>query len=152
MDNKSANIITRNIKGKLIALGVGLVIFIGLHVLSVTVLKSVYLFEWLARARYCYIWAAVVLLILFDQTPVSYFVTFGTLCGAFVGQYLGDCLEAKSLAKITPDMSNEMKHHLSQHHGAFIFALVVLGFAAVGVICEIVRGRKSRSLSRKDEQ
>lgn len=45
------NIITRNIKGKMIALAVGLVIFIGLHVLFVTVLKDVNLFEWPARAR-----------------------------------------------------------------------------------------------------
>lgn len=145
MDNKSANIITRNIKGKLIALAVGLVVFIGLHVLSVTVLKSVYLFEWLARARYCYIWAAVVLLILFDQTLISYFVTFGTVCGAFIGQYLGDYLEAKNLAKITPDMSNDMKYYLSLHQGAFIFAIVVLCSLVAGIICAVcvsVRRRK----------
>lgn len=138
------NIITRNIKGKIIALAAALVVFIGLHALSVTAFKDVYLFEWLARARYCYVWAASVLLILFDQTLVSYFVTFGTLCGAFIGQYLGDYLEAKNLAKITPDMSNEMKHHLSLHYGAFIFALVVLCSLIAGIICAI-RGKRSEA-------
>lgn len=142
------NIITRNIKGKIIALAVALVVFIGLHVLSVTALKDVYLFEWLARARYCYIWAVAVLLILFDQTLISYFVTLGTVCGAFIGQYLGDYLEERNTAKITPNMSNEMKHYLSQHQGVFIFAIVVLGFAAAGVICKVIvsasRRRKSR--------
>lgn len=129
------SIITRNIKGKLIALAVGLVVFIGLHVLSVTVLKDVYLFEWLARERYCYIWAAVIALILFDQTLISYFVTFGTLGGAFLGQYLGDYLWERNLAKITPDMTNEMKHHLSMHKGVFIFAIVVLCSLIAGIIC-----------------
>lgn len=147
MDNKFADIITRNIKGKNIALAVGLVIFIGLHVLSVTLLNDVYLFEWPARARYCYIRAAVILLILFDQTLVSYFVTFGTLCGAFIGQYLGDYLYKQNIAKITPDMSNEMKHHLSIHHGALIFALVVLCSLIAGIICA-VRSKRSEARGR----
>lgn len=151
------SIITRNIKGKLIALAVGLVVFIGLHLLSVTALKGVYLFEWLAQERYCYyILAVVIVLIFFDQTLVSYFVTFGTVFGAFVGQYLGDYLREQNMAKITPDMSNEMVYHLSCHQGAFIFAGIVLGFAVVGIICKIVssafRRHKSRSLSQKDEQ
>lgn len=140
-----SNIITRNIKGKLIALAFGLVIFIGLQILSVTTLKDVYLFEWLARERYCYyIWAAVIVLIFFDQTLISYFVTFGTVCGAFIGQYLGDYLEAKNLAKITPDMSNEMVYHLSYHYGAFIFAGIVLGFAVVGIICALCISARHR--------
>lgn len=137
----NTNIITRNIKGKIIALAVGLVVFIGLQLLSVTALKNVYLFEWLARARYCYIWAAVVLLILFDQTLVSYFVTFGTLCGAFIGQYLGDFLYKRNLAKITPDMSADMKHYLSLHQGAFIFAIVVLCSLIAGIIFTIISKR-----------
>lgn len=131
------NIITRNIKGKIIALAAALIIFIGLHALSVTAFKDVYLFEWLARARYCYVWAASVLLILFDQTLVSYCVTLGALCGAFIGQYLGDFLRERNMAKLTPDMSNEIKYRLSLHHGAFIFAITVLGFAAAGIVCKV---------------
>lgn len=132
------SIITRNIKGKVIALAVGLVVFIGLQVLSVTALKDVYPFDWLARERYCYIWAAVILLILFDRTIISYFVTFGTLCGAFLGQYLGDYLWKRNLAKITPDMTNDMKHHLSLHQGVFIFAIVVLCSLVAGIIVAII--------------
>lgn len=143
--------IKRDLKGKLIALAVGLVVFIGLQALSVTVLKDVYLFEWLARARYCYVWAAVVVLILFDQTLISYFVTIGTLCGAFVGQYLGDYIEARNLAKITPDMSDDMKNAIlcNSHPGAFIFAAIVLGFAVIGIICRIA---VSASRRRKNQQ
>lgn len=146
--------IKRDLKGKLIALGVAPAIFVGLQALSVTALKDVYLFEWLARARYCYVWAAVVVLILFDQTLISYCVTFRTLCGAFVGQNLGDYIKARNIAKITPDMSNEMKYHLSYHYGAFIFAIVVLSFTALGIICKLVIAaklrRESRLLSQKD--
>lgn len=134
----NSSIITRNIKGKVIAFAVALIVFIGLHVLSVTALKDAYLFEWLARASYCYIWAGVIVLILLDQTLVSYFVTLGTACGAFIGQYLGDYLCERNMAKITPDMSGDMKYYLSMHQGVFIFAIVVLGFAAAGVICASV--------------
>lgn len=132
------NILTSNLKGKLIALSVGLVVYVGLQVLSMTVLKNVYVFEWMGRSRYCYTWISALLLILFDKTLISYFVTFGTLFGTIIGQYLGDFLCEQKMALITPDMSAEQQYYLSLHHGVLIFAVTVLISVAVGIVLNII--------------
>lgn len=141
------NVFTRNIKAKLIALAVGLVVFVGLQVFSMTVMKDVYVFEWLGREKYGYVWVTALLLIIFDRTLVSYFVTLGAPLGAVIGQFLGDYLEEKSLAKITPDMDDDIRHNLLEHshHGVFTFYATVLICLVIGTaLSMILRKRRDR--------
>ena len=87
------NIFTRNIKAKLIALAVGLMVFVGLQALSTTVLHDDYVFGWLGDNKYSYVWVLAAVMIVFDKTLISYILMFGTVFGALLGKFLGDYLE-----------------------------------------------------------
>ena len=141
------NVFTRNIKAKLVAFAVGLAVFVGLQALSMTVMKDFYVFEWLGREKYGHIWTTALLLIIFDRTLVSYFVTFGAPLGAVAGQFLGDYFEERSLAKITPDMDDDIRHNLLEHshHGVFIFYATVLICLVIGIVLTVIlRKRRER--------
>ncbi len=137
------NVFTRNLKGKGVCLIVGAVVYLGLQILSATVLNSVYTFEWMSRNHYCYTWIAALVLIVFDKTILSYCVTFGTLIGTIIGELLGTYLRNIQMSGITPDMNGSERWYRELHQGVSIWAVTLLVFVAAGVIAEIVRSRRA---------
>lgn len=137
--------LTRNIKNKLIALIIGAIIFGGLQVLSVTALEHVYLFEWQGRHLYCYVWIPVIWFALFDKLALSYSVTLGNLASTIAGQLLGDLIRDVRMARITPDTPGDMRAILSTHYGFFIWVVGMAVCFAVGIIIELVIGKRKKS-------
>lgn len=141
----NASIFKRNLKARLIALVVCVAAYVVMWSLSANALNDIYVFKWMARHS-SYIFGAViaVLLIFFDKSLIAYFSTFGTACGSVVGQYLGDHLRAKNVALITPDMSAQQQHLMSEHNGVFIMWGVWFGFLVLGVILNVIIGFKKK--------
>lgn len=139
-------IFTRNIKANLIALAVGLVVFVGLQALSMTVLHDDYVFGWLGDNKYSYVWVLAAVMIVFDQTLISYFLTFGTILGACIGKFLGDYLEEKTLAKITPDMDLGQVSMIIDHahKGVFIYWFTVFICLIVGIVLSVILGKRRK--------
>ncbi len=141
------NVFTRNIKAKLIAFAVGLVVFVGLQVFSMTVMKDDYVFSWLGENKYSYVWVLAAVMIIFDQTLISYILMFGTILGACIGKFLGDFLEERTLAKITPDMDSGQVSMIIDHahKGIFMYWYTVFGCLVIGIVLSIIlRKRRDR--------
>lgn len=132
------NIFTRNLKNKGIVLAVCAVVYLGLQILSMTLLNSVYIFEWMSRNSYCYTWVLALAMIIFDKTVSAYFVTFGTLIGTVVGQVLGDILEDIAISKVTPDMDYSEIYLKTAHQGVFIWGIILFASIVLGITAEII--------------
>lgn len=139
------NIFTRNLKNKGIALAVCAVVYLGLQILSMTLLNSVYIFEWMSRNFYCYTWVLALAMIVFDKTVPAYFVTFGNLIGTVTGQILGDIIREVKLNNITPDMT-ELDISIIEytHHGVTIWGIILFASIVLGIIAEIIINSKKR--------
>lgn len=136
--------LTRNPRKKLISFVIALAVYVGLQILSMTLLKDVYMFEWMGRNLYCYIWVLSVLLIIFDRTLLSSFVTLGTLIGTILGHFLGSFILKITTSQITSDMDPGKIYNLSCHKGVFIFVITFLVIFIVGVISEIILNIKAK--------
>lgn len=143
------NIFTRNLKNKAIALIASAAVFGVLYLLSMTLLNEVYLFEWTARNLYCYIWAIAAVLIVFDKLIASYAVTIGNLIGVLVGQLLGDLIISQRMKTISSETTSDMEYLLSYHYGAFIWAITILVFIAIGITVQIVISKRGKTLENK---
>lgn len=140
-----SNIITRNLKHKTIAAIAAAAVFGGLYLLSMTLLNRVYLFEWTARNLYCYVWAAVAVLIVLDKLTVAYAVTLGNLAGVIIGQLLGDFIVSERAKLITHDTSAEMAYLLSSHDGTMIWGIVLVFFTAAGFAAQIILKKRGKN-------
>lgn len=139
--------LTCNLKGKLVAFGVCAAVYLGLYLISVTLLGKVYTFDYLAANLYYYNWIPVIVLIALNKTVVSYSITLGNLVGAIIGEVLGSGILNLRMNTLTPDSSVEEVYFKSTHYGAFIWLITLLAFIVVGIISEIVR-RKRAGVSR----
>lgn len=135
------NIFTRNLKSKAIALGICGGLYLVLMLISATLLKSVYLFEWMSRNAYCYTWVLPLAVIMFDKTHLAYFVTFGNLIGTVIGELLGGVIRSIRMSGITPGMDGGEVYYRSLHHGVLIWIAVMLASVIAGIIAEFVRGK-----------
>lgn len=140
-------IITTNLKGKFIALGICAAVYLGLYLISVTLLGKVYTFDYLAVNLYYYNWISVIVLIALNKTVISYFITLGNLAGAIIGEVLGSGILNLRMNTLTPDSSVEEVYFKSTHYGAFIWLITLLAFVVIGIISEVVR-RKRAGVSR----
>lgn len=134
----------RRILTSLIHCFIILTAFYTLYYLSYTVF-TFYLFIWTADNNYLYLWIIAILLVILKKPFAAYSITAGNIAGVIIGQYLGDYIYAVRSAKITDTMSAEMIHHLSNHHGAFIWLLVVLLSIAAGILLQIRYAKKDGS-------
>ena len=141
------NIFTRDLKQKGIALTICAVVYIALQILSMTLLNSTYLFEWMSRNFYCYTWFIALAMIVFDKTVLAYFVTFGNLIGTVIGQVLGDILEKIAWSKVTPDMDEGEIYLKTGHQGVFIWGIILFASIVFGITAEIIRGKKRKKLA-----
>lgn len=146
-------IFTRNIKGKLIALAIGIVFFGGLQIFSMTIAKDDYVFGWLGENKYSYVWISAAVMIVFDQTIMSYILMLGTILGALIGKFLGDFLEAQTLAKITPDMDHGQAAMIigHAHKGIFMYWFTVLVSLALGIVVALFQHQRKRELAKAQE-
>lgn len=138
------NILTRNIKGKLIALAIGVITYLGLQILSMTLLNRVYTFGWMADHLYCYTWIPALLLIVFDKTFLSYFVTFGSLAGTVIGEFVGSSIREQRMSQITSDMKVEEIHERSLHYGVLIWLVTIITFIAIGIMFSIFLNKRKK--------
>ncbi|MDE7363110.1 MAG: hypothetical protein K2N38_14395 [Oscillospiraceae bacterium] len=139
---------THNIKNKIIALIIGAIIFGGLQVLSMTALKDVYLFDWLGRRLYCYVWIPVIWFTLFNKLAVSYSITLGNLAATITGELLGGYIRGIRMERITPETPSDQVYFLSGHDGVFIWAAVLAVCVVVGIIIEWIIGKRKKRVEK----
>lgn len=141
------NFLLKHPKEQLISLAIGVIIYLTLQIISATVLSGVYMFGWMASHLYCYTWIAVIVLIALDQTLLSYFVTFGNLCGTIIGEFLGGFIRDKRMSEVTPDMTIEQIEMRRIHYGVLIWLITLAVFLIVGLAVKIVQNRKAKLVS-----
>lgn len=126
---------------------VGVIVFLGLQILSMTLLKEVYTFGWMADHLYCYTWIAVIVLIAFDRIALSYCATFGNLIGTIIGEVLGNYLRDQRMSQITSDMRVEEIDARSIHYGVLIWLITFVAFLLVGIVIDIILKKIAKQAS-----
>ena len=99
----------------------------------------------MADHLYCYTWIIVVVLIAFDRTSLSYYVTFRNLIGTIIGEVLGSFIRDQRMSQITTDMNVEEIELRSIHYGVLIWLITFVAFLIVGMAVNII-------LNKKDQQ
>jgi len=110
--------------------------FVLLWIFGETIGKDLYVFEWLSHNRYCYVWIAVILLLIFKQDTASIFLSVGNIAGVLLGHFIGNFLNARSMSQITDSMDQEEIYHLSTHYGVYIWAITVVIFLIIGIVMQ----------------
>ncbi|WP_099206099.1 hypothetical protein [Scatolibacter rhodanostii] len=126
-----------------------LVPFVILMLLSQTVFKDLYFFEWTADHYYSYLWVAVFWLTAIGKLKFSIPLSAGNFVGVFAGQFLGDYIRNKNMAKITEAMTAEQQYQLQSHPGFQIWMNTLVIFLVSGLAISIYLGRKKQK-KRKD--
>lgn len=111
-----------------------MLIFVITFIISKTLLKDVYLFEWASRRYFLYLWILVLLLTYFEKYRLSYAITISNTVGLFIGQYIGDLIIKSNQALITPETSNAEIARLNTHYGVLIW----IGFVVVSMIAVLL--------------
>lgn len=117
-------------------------VFGALYAASKTYLDGLYLFEWTARHRYLYSWAAAVILAFAGRGYLSFALTAGNAAGIFCGQFMGDRIKETNMLKITPGMDAGTAYQLQHHPGVEIWLSVVLIFLLVSIIIHKIRMKR----------
>lgn len=141
------NVFTQHPKKKIIAFMVGVVVYLGLQIISMTLLNEVYTFGWMADHLYCYTWIAVIVLIAFDQIAISYFATFGNLIGTIIGEILGSYIRDQRMSQITTDMKVEEIEARSIHYGVLIWLITFAVILVIGIVVNIILSQKAKQAS-----
>lgn len=141
------NVFIRNPLKKVSSFIVGVIAYLGLQILSMSLLKEVYTFGWMADHQYCYTWVAVIVLIAFDRTLLSYFVTFGNLIGTIVGEVVGGFIKEQRMSQITADMKVEEIWARSLHYGVLIWLITFIAFLIVGIVIDIILTERAKQAS-----
>lgn len=120
-------------------------VFGALYVAPRTYFDGLYLFEWTARHRYLYIWAAAVILAFAGRGYLSFALTAGNAAGIFCGQFMGDWIRENNMLKITPGMDAGTAYQLQHHPGVEIWLSVILSFLLVSIIMHKIRMKRRQS-------
>lgn len=143
------NILTRNIYGKLSTLVIGIIIYLGLQIFSMTLLREMYVFGWMADHLYCFTWAAVIVLIVFDQTLLAKFVTFGTAAATIVGEALGGFITQRRMSGITDNMTIEEIELRRINYGVLPIWFITLAIiVTAGIVVSIIVNKKASRTSK----
>ncbi len=121
-------------KNKLFFSIIQLLPFIILYILSNTVLKDLYLFEWMARNSYAYIWLIIIGFTFTNRMVYSVSLVISNVFGILIGQFLGDWMQNKNIQTITSDMTAEQQARLHLHHGFEIWIVAVLLFFSLSLL------------------
>ncbi len=123
--------------GRCTATAITIMVFGCLYALSQTLLHDVYMFEWMVRNLYYFIWIPALICAVFNKIALSHAITFGNLVGVIAGQLLGDFIVSYNIICITPD--------ITVHHGTFIWMIIVLVFVVAGILLQIVSSSYKQS-------
>lgn len=121
-----------------------LIVFSFVFLLAATIFKDEYLFGWAIHNWTFFLILCLVplFLVLINKRLISTFMSIGIVGGLFIGNYLGDYLRAINIAKITPEISNQEIAKLHLDPGFFIWIAIIIGFAIVSVLAELLTRRK----------
>lgn len=100
--------------------------FLILYAVSVRFFDDWYLFEWMSRNLYAYLWIIVLICDCIDKCYAASLMTAGNVIGIVFGQLHGDWVRNYNIAKITSDMSAEQVARLHYHHGVFMWLACIL--------------------------
>ena len=118
-----------------------------IYVIFSLVDNSHYLFKWIAHNKVFYILVALIaILITFFRKNIGYFMTFGNICGLFLGRFIGDYIRNQSMLKINEDMSSQTKYELSKHYGVFIWIWCILISILISFIIELIKNNKGKCI------
>ena len=116
----------------LILLGLLLLTILAAH----TILNSEYLFGWLVHRWYrplFFVFAPFFILVITRKRNLATLWALGSICGLFLGNYLGEFIRQRNIAKITADMGAEQIHRLHHHPGVEIWLGTLMVFVIIGV-------------------
>lgn len=130
--------VIKRIVTRIIAALISLIPFAIMHILTITVFKGVYVFEWALENHYAFLWIIIPLVTLFDFKWGAVLSVANIVCIIF-GQVYGTYVYNKHVALITPDMDAEQVYHLRYHYGVFDWIYGWLLIAIVYGIFRIVR-------------
>lgn len=115
-------------------------VLLGLLVLTIlaayTILNSEYLFGWLAHRWYrpfFFVFAPFVILAMTGKRKLQTLWALGSVTGLFLGNYLGEFVRQRNIAKITADTGAEQIHRLYHHPGVEIWLGTLVVFMLIGV-------------------
>ena len=145
MSGKGKRILTR-----ICSAVIALIPFAIMHVLTITVFKGVYVFEWALKNHYAFLWIIIPVVTLFDIKWGAVLTVSNIICMIF-GQVYGDYKYYKNVALITPDMDAEQVYHLSYHYGVFDWIYSLLLIASVYGLFRIVRHIVKIKASKRNE-
>ena len=130
--------IKKKILTRICAAIISLIPFAILYVLTKTVFKGVYVFEWAMENSYIYLWIVIPVITLFDIKWGTVLSVANIVCIIF-GQVYGQYKHDRNVALITPDMTVEQVYHLKEYSGVFDWIYSLLLIAVVYGIYRIVR-------------
>lgn len=119
-----------------------LLVFLGLFLISRSLLKNIYLFEWTSRYLYCCIWIIVLVLCIRKKINMAWFITVGNVVGIVLGQLLGEVIKNFRMKEITVKTSAEEAYQLSQHYGVPIWALTIFVTLVAGELIHKIKVSK----------
>ncbi|MDO5726051.1 MAG: hypothetical protein Q4P29_07140 [Tissierellia bacterium] len=108
--------------------------FLILFIISKTLLKDLYLFEWTSRHLYLYIWVLVLAFVLTDNKILAKAIVYGNIAGIIIGQFLGDFIRNQNISKITSDMNAEQIYRMHKHPGFQIWIIVMIISIVISLI------------------
>ena len=88
-------------------------------------LRDYYLFEWMYRNSYAYVWVFAVIggLVLFET---GLFISLYDIVAIAIAQMIGEKIKTANVAKITENMSAEEVYHLQAHPAFKIWVCLML--------------------------
>lgn len=132
-----------NIKQLLIAI-LQFLSFAVLYIISMTVLKEIYLFEWTARHLYIFLWVFVLILTFNRKYLISIAIAIGNIVGIIAGQFLGDYIRDERIRSISNNMTNEEIYKLQHHPGVEIWVATIFIFVILATLFKFLYKRFGR--------
>ncbi len=139
----------KSVKAKVAAALLCLLPFAVLYILAKLFFRDVYLFEWMLRHRYVYLWAAAGLIALF-RAKWGYVIAYGNLIAVIVGQTAGTLIKNHNLTKITPDTPAWQEAHLREHPGFAIWLCLLLAIIVLYALIRKLQKRRAARLQGSD--
>ena len=132
-----------------------LVPFAIMHVLTITVFKGVYVFEWALENHYAYLWIIIPLVTLLDVKWGAVLSASNIACMIF-GQVYGEYVHNKNVAMITSDITVEQVYYLLYLKGVFYWIdsllLIAIAYGIFRIVRHIViKHKKKKELCNFDK-
>ena len=147
--------VVKRIVNRIIAALITLIPFVIMHILTITVFKGVYVFEWALENHYAYLWIIIPLVTLFDLKWGAVLSASNIACMIF-GQVYGEYVHNKNVAMITSDITVEQVYYLLYLKGVFYWIdsllLIAIAYGIFRIVRHIViKHKKKKELCNFDK-